>query len=237
MRALVVAHDHASPHGHVGRRLTERGFTVDRHLVVPEERYADPGVTTDFPDFTGYDVVVLLGSPWGVYEKERLGTWLLPEQEQLRAADAAGTPVLGICFGGQLLADTHGGSVAPSPHPEIGFVEVSVSADGEGLVSGGPWFEWHFDRWELPPDAVELARNDAASQAFVLRRNLAVQFHPEIDADGVQAWIDNGGAAELAERGIDAGELVDGVRATEASSYARAAALVDAFLERVAGLE
>ena len=103
-----------------------------------------------------------------------------------------------------------------------------------GALPAGPWFEWHFDRWELPPAARELARNDAASQAFVLRRNLAVQFHPEIDADGVQAWIDNGGRAELLERGIDPADLVASVRATETDAAARAAVLVDLFLDRVA---
>lgn len=230
MRALVVAHDHTSPDGHVGRRLRERGFEVHRHLVVPEESYDKPGVTTTFPDFTDYDVVVLLGAPWGVYETERLGAWLLPEQEQLRAADAAGTPVLGICFGGQLLAATHGGSVAPSPTPEIGWVVIETD---DALVPPGPWFAWHFDRWTLPPGAVELAHNEAASQAFVLRRNLAVQFHPEVDRDVVVGWIEAGGRADLVARGIDEQILLARMGEEDAGARERASALVDAFLERV----
>ncbi|WP_412457973.1 type 1 glutamine amidotransferase [Mycolicibacterium mucogenicum] len=98
---------------------------------------------------------------------------------QLRQADEEGVPVLGVCFGGQLLAYTHGGEVVPSQAPEIGW--YGLTSDRPDLVPEGPWYQWHFDRWTMPPTAVGIARNANASQAFQLRRNLAVQFHPELD--------------------------------------------------------
>ena len=64
------------------------------------------------------------------------------------------------------------------------------------LVPGGRWFQWHYDRWELPGGASEIACNPRASQAFVLDRNLAVQFHPETDEPILCGWLDNGGDDE-----------------------------------------
>ena len=232
MRALVIQHDHMSPPGPVGERLTDHGYELVLHEVVPEDYFDAPGVASRLPELTDFDAVVPMGSPWSAYDHELIGSWVLPELDALRSADAAGVPVLGICFGGQLLATAHGGSVARSPCPELGWVEVD--SDDDGLVPGGPWFQWHFDRWVRPADSREVARNAAASQAFVLRRNLAVQFHPELTSDMLRGWIGNGGEAELVAAGIEPDELVEATRHRDAESRTRAHRLVDGFLERVA---
>ena len=70
---LVVHHDHVSPGGPVADRFARRGWTVVDHLVVPADRFHDPGVTTEFPDFAGFDAVVVLGSYWSAYDHELLG--------------------------------------------------------------------------------------------------------------------------------------------------------------------
>ena len=232
MNLLVVQHDHASPLGPVAERFAERGYDQVLHLVVPQERFRDPGVETEFPDFTGFDAVVLMGAPWSV-SAEAVASWVRPEREQIRRADEAGVPILGICFGGQLLAATFGGAVAASPRPEIGWTEVA-SAD-EAIVPSGRWFQWHYDRWQMPPGAREIARNGAASQAFVLRRNLAVQFHPELSSVMLAGWLANGGGAEIVAAGMDADELLAATRLAEAETHLRTARLVDGFLDLVAG--
>ncbi|MFI5890015.1 type 1 glutamine amidotransferase [Actinoplanes sp. NPDC051513] len=230
-RVLVVHHDHASPAGPVADRFAEQGFEVVDHLVVPAESFHAPGVAASFPDFPGFDAVVLLGSPWSAYDA-LVDSWVAPEIAQLRRADAAGVPVLGICFGGQLLAAAHGGGVAASPSPEVGWADIET--DDSAVVPAGPWFQWHYDRWTLPPDATELARNTAASQAFVLRRNLALQFHPELTAPSLAGWLDNGGAALAASQGIDAASLTERTDQEGPDSVRRARALVDGFLKFVA---
>ncbi|MFF5290125.1 type 1 glutamine amidotransferase [Paractinoplanes globisporus] len=228
---LIVHHDHASPAGPVAERFAFHGYAVVDHLVVPASHFSHPGVLTDFPDFSGFSAVVVLGSPWSAYDHSLIGSWVVPEMAQLRRADAAGVPVLGICFGGQLLAAAHGGSVAASDAPEIGWADVA--SDDETLVPGGPWFQWHYDRWTLPPGAKELARNPAASQAFVLRRNLALQFHPELTAASLDGWLSNGGAAKAAERGIDVSLLRERTSVDGAGAIERAYALVDGFLRQI----
>lgn len=231
MRALVIQHDHVSPPGPIAERLEDRLVEVVCHQVVPEESFDHPGVPPAFPDVTGFDLVIPMGAPWAAYDVERVGSWVGPEVELLRQADAAGIPVLGICFGGQLLALAHGGDVGRSPMPEIGW--VAIESDRPALVPPGPWFQWHYDRWTLPPAANEIARNAAANQAFVLRRNLAVQFHPELTAAMLHGWLENGGAHDAAAAGRDPEELLARTRVEEPAARARAAALVDAFLDTV----
>lgn len=226
MRALVVAHDHASPVGPIGERLEQRGFELVHHLVVPASRYQTPDVDTAFPEFSDFDVVVVLGAPWSVYDDAAVGSWVKPELEQLRAADEAGVPVLGICFGGQLLAEAHGGSVQPAVRPEIGWYAV----ESDDPVLAGLWFEWHFDAWTTPPDAELLAENSTSPQAFRLRRNLAVQFHPELTSSSLQGWLENGGVENARGAGLDPDELVARTAELDAANAVRAHALVDAFL-------
>lgn len=234
MRALFVQHDHVSPLGPVGERFAHHGFEIDTHLVVPEASFAAPNIATAFPDARDYDVLVPLGAPWGAWDDACIGRWLLPELDWLGAAVRDGMPVLGICFGGQLVARALGGSVAPGPKGEIGW--TAIWSDDASLVPEGPWFQFHYDRWQVPPGAVELARNPVASQAFTVERTLAVQFHPELDAAGLQGWLDWGGAAKVREDGQDPEVMLAQTRAVEGAARQRTFALVDAFLTRVAGL-
>lgn len=235
MRVLFVQHDHVSPLGPVGERFAHHGFDVDTFLVVPEESFHSPGIAVDFPDLADYDVVVPLGAPWGAWDDACIGRWLLPELDWLGDAVRDGMPVLGICFGGQLVARALGGSVAPAPKGEIGW--TAIWSDDPALVGPGPWFQFHFDRWTLPPGAVEIARNPVASQAFTIQRTLAVQFHPELDAAGLKGWLDWGGDRKVAEDGQDPAIMLAQTEAEQAAARERTFALVDAFLTRVAGLD
>lgn len=234
MRVLFVQHDHVSPLGPVGERFAHHGFEIDTHLVVPESAFSAPNITSDFPDARNYDVLVPLGAPWGAWDDACIGNWLVPEIAWLRDAVERGMPVLGICFGGQLLARALGGTVAPAPRAEIGW--TSVWSDRPTLVGEGPWFQFHYDRWTVPAGAVEIARTPAASQAFVVGRALAVQFHPELDPAGLQGWMDWGGASKVEENGDDPAIMLEQTRAFEAAARERTFALVDAFLIDVAGL-
>lgn len=231
-RVLIVQHDHCSPPGAVADRFRECGYEETLFQVVPEKDFENPGVDVEFPDVREFDALVVMGSYWSAWDDEMIGSWLAPEMQLLRDADTAGVPVLGICFGGQLLARTHGGSVGRAPEPEIGFVEVS--SEREDMVPGGKWFAWHYDRWQVPPDAVEFARNDMASQGSVLRKNLAVQFHPELSSEMLTGWCDNGGREMLASLGRDADAEIAAAKEWDDEGRRRAGVLVDGFLEQVA---
>ena len=231
MRALLIQHDHICTPGFVGERLTERGFELVVHQVVAESSHLSPNVETEFPKPTDFELIVPMGAPWSVYDHELIGSWVAPELGMLREAHDHQIPVFGICFGGQLLAAAHGGSVSRSAAPEIGWVEID--SDDESLVPSGTWFQWHYDQWELPHDAQEVARNAQSSQAFVFGRNLAVQFHPEMSEEILATWMVNGGAEEMARFGMGIDELVRQTAERNASNRERAHRLVDQFLDRV----
>ena len=234
MKVLFIQHDHVSPTGPVSERFRERGFETQEILVVQEHQFGEPNVTFTFPDLNDYDVIVPLGAPWGAWDDACIGNWLTPEIEWIRAAVSSGKPVLGICFGGQLIARAMGGSVAPGPKGEIGW--VNIWSDRPDLVSNGPWFQFHNDRWQLPPGAVEIARNPVASQAFLINNSMAVQFHPELNAAGLKGWLDWGGDKKVIQDGQDPIVMMHQTEAEEADARARTFALVDAFLDQVSGL-
>lgn len=234
MKALVIQHDHVSPTGPVGRRLEHHGFEITEFLVVPEEKFTAPNISVQFPNFSDFDLIVALGAPWGAWDDNCIGNWLEPELDLVREAVTSGKPVLGICFGGQLISRALGGKVGPAPQFEIGW--TSIWSDQPELVSNGPWFQFHFDRFTVPEGAVEIARNPAASQAFTINKTLAVQFHPEIEAAGLKGWLEWGGDKKIIESGLDPVIMLAQTAAEDPAAEKRTYALVDAYLKDVAGL-
>ena len=232
MRVLFVKQDHASPGGPVAEAFTGLGYDVSEFIVVPRSRYHSPGVTVVFPDPAAYDAIVFFGAVWAVYDEASIGAWIGDEIAFARAALGLGVPLLGICFGGQMLAAAIGGQVTRATKPEIGWTVVS-SAD-PALIDPGPWFQWHFDRFTLPAGVPVLARTALANQAFAHGRVLGLQFHPELTPSVLECWLDSGGAAELAGLGIDPAGLMAQTQALAGVSAARAHELVRRFVTDVA---
>jgi len=231
-QVLFIHNEHLATEGLLGEAFTECGYDVATFGVVPADRGDDPAGDVEFPDPTRYDAIVPLGARWPVYDEALQRTWVGAEMQMMRDAADAGVPTLGVCFGGQLLAAAFGGSVARSTKPEIGWYDVT--SDDESLIPGGRWFEWHFDTWTLPPGATEIARTANASQAFVLGRAVALQFHPEVDHDMLQRWFADDRDGEVAGAGRTHAELLSATKELEDSAARRVRALVRGFVLRFA---
>ena len=164
---LFLYNDPTAPEALLGEAFTESGFDVSTFEVVPPTAPTTRSCDVTFPDPTRYDVIVPLGARWAVYDDAaRRGS---PKRWRWCVARwRAGVGVLGVCFGGSWWPARSAGRWPAHREPEIGWHEVRSSRPD--LVPDGPWFQWHFDRFTLPPGAVEVARNDCATQAFVYGR-------------------------------------------------------------------
>jgi GMP synthase-like glutamine amidotransferase len=232
VRVLFVKQDHASPSGLIGDAFAALGWDEFELTVVPESRYLSPDVPAYFPSADLFDAIVLYGAPWSVYDTATIGSWVGDEIAFARSAILLGVPVLGICFGGQLLAAALGGSVSRAPTPEIGW--IPVSDDPSGLIDPGPWFSWHFDRFTVPPTAEVLSRTALADQAFCVGRSLGLQFHPEVNEEVLDSWLRMGGYDELAGLDIDVEPLLAQTRLLTAAAAVRTTELVRRFVTDVA---
>lgn len=209
--------------------------TLVAWLEARELRYAvdRSWLGAPLPDPDDYAFVASLGHSRGAGDTHDPA--VAAEQELLRLAVGREVPVLGLCYGGQVLAAVLGASVGPAPVPELGWCEIET--DDPSLVPGGPWLEWHFERFSTPRGATELARTAEASQAFRLGPHLGVQFHPEATVDIVAGWA-RADADRLAALGIDDGAaLLTAPRALSEAAEAAAFRLFDAFLAGVDGTD
>ncbi|WP_006240840.1 type 1 glutamine amidotransferase [Mycolicibacterium tusciae] len=230
-KVLFLRNEHLATEAMLGEAFADQGFDVEVFNVVGAQFIDDPVVDVTFPDPTGYDVIVPLGARWPVYDDKLRRSWVGAEMQLVRDAADAGVALLGVCFGGQLLGQAFGGSVVRSTDPEIGWYDVT--SDNADLVPAGPWFQWHFDRWTLPPGATEIARTANASQAFVLGRALALQFHPEVDADLLDVWLADDRDGEVAGFGLTHDELRSRTTELAESASARVRDLVRGFVTHV----
>lgn len=225
--ALFLHHDTNSLTGLLGEVIGAEGYDVVEHHICAE--LGSGTAAGPLPPLDGVDLLVPLGSRWSVYDHANIGTWIEEELDLIREADRRGVPVLGVCFGGQLLAEALGGNVRPAPFEEIGWLEIDPAPGVDLPFATGPWFQWHLDVFEPPADATLLATSPAGAQAFRLRRNLALQFHPEVDTAVLEEWMITD-RDQLRDCGVDPDALLARTAAETDKARTRAEALVRAFL-------
>ena len=168
--------------------LKEHGFRV-RYVNFGREPDAEVKVEK-------YDGLVVLGGPMNVGQVEEY-PHLATEMEALKRALDLDIPVMGICLGAQLLAKTLGADVMQCPEKEIGWYDVTPTAEGlEDPVLGHfggtrKIFEWHGDAFTIPAGAVCLAGSKAwPNQAFRYgERAYGFQFHLEVDEALIERWL------------------------------------------------
>jgi GMP synthase-like glutamine amidotransferase len=218
--ALIVQHEEATPPGLLGDWLAQYNAEVKVHRIDVEERT---------PDVGHYDIVVLLGSELPAFDDSV--PFIPRETELILRAVELDVPMLGLCFGGQLMARTLGGMSYRAARSEIGWFRVR-SKDPK-LIPEGPWFEWHHDSFTVPPGGKLIAETDVGPQAYVIGRNLGLQFHPEVTPEIIEGWV-RAYRDGPHDDGLDLDAMLDETNQRSAAASRMTKRLFDRFLSKVA---
>lgn len=174
LRILVVQNDVDKPGGRVGDALAADA-TLDVRMS-----------TGDLPAPDGYDGLVVL--PGLADPQDDDPTVHRARRVIEQALDRM--PVLGLCLGGQLLAQVLGGTTYRC-QPELGYHDVTSTeaARHDPLLGHAParfaTFHAHTYAFEAPPGAAILLANDVCVQACRFDEAWAIQFHPEATVEWV----------------------------------------------------
>lgn len=200
-RVLVIQHlSHDHLHELAGP-LVEAGFDFTTWCTFAEP---EPPLGAD-----DVDAIISMGGDDSAYDEANV-PWIATERELLRSALQRRIPILGVCFGAQILAIAAGGRGFRAENHEIGWTRVdyldTAEEDRMGriLVRSPDVFQFHYDTFALPDGAVLLGQTDGMVQAYRIGdRAWGVQFHIEADPGLIYAWLGMY-ADELQDKGADA---------------------------------
>lgn len=220
MQTHVVADEADKDGGFFAERLLQHGaelVELDRDGLPAYDSLGDS------------DLILLLGSDRAAHEPK----WKdVVEQESafVRAALRDGTPVMGICYGAQLMARALGGTSWRADMPELGWVRVDTV--DPVLCPEGPWGQLHSDVFAPPPTSRVLGSSWRGPQCFIDEehgaRAIAWQFHPEVTAPTYERWVHDG---YYGDTDADVDSLIRQAYAHQSSTRNRAHDLVDAALD------
>jgi GMP synthase (glutamine-hydrolysing) len=171
----------------------------------------DLGRGEPLPEPSEADAVISLGGDQSVRDIAQYD-YLQAEAQYLRDEAERGTPILGVCLGGQLLAHALGGTVERLPRRIVKWapVEKLPAAEGDPVIGTLPnpvrALHWNEDGFSLPPGGVELLSRAVPEGADAFRWGESawgIQFHPEADADALEGWYSD--PVWLAEAGVEEG--------------------------------
>jgi len=191
---LAIIHEKPPCAGVFADSVNEGGHTIEEWSLAWGTR---PSLPLD-----EYGAVMIFGGVMDTHEEDK-HPWLVQEDALIRMLLDRGVPLLGIC----LIAKATGARVSRAPSPEIGFVDVDLlpAAGDDPLFGGFPErlkaLQWHNFRFDLPPGAVPLARNDTCLQAYRLGDVVwGLQFHAETTLADWNRWVDQWDAIPDADR-------------------------------------
>jgi GMP synthase-like glutamine amidotransferase len=219
MRIHVIADVVDADGGHVVERLEQLGGEI-----VPLDRDALPA----YGSIGDSDLILLLGSDRSAHEPKWKDV-VDAESVFVRASLRDGTPVMGICYGSQLMARALGGTSWRADVAELGWQRIDTV--DPVLCPEGPWAQLHSDVFAPPPTARVLGTSWRGTQCFIDdshgARAIAWQFHPEVTATTYERWVNEG---YYGDGGVDEKDLINQAQENEARSRIAAHELTDAAL-------
>jgi GMP synthase-like glutamine amidotransferase len=182
----IFRHLVCKPPGYLGAYLTQR--SIPWEMVCVDESHPVDQRTDDV------SALIFMGA--GVSVNDQL-SWMEGELALMRKAFQQKLPVLGVCFGAQMMSRALGGKVSRGRDMEIGWhpVQGIPDNDQEGWLKGVPErftaFHWHADTFTLPRGCQWIMESDFyPHQGFAIDDHLGLQFHLEMTAEMVKNWVE-----------------------------------------------
>jgi GMP synthase (glutamine-hydrolysing) len=187
VRVLSIIHQEDAASGVFADAAAERGDELTEWSISDGAGPPRPAES--------YDAVLVFGGAMHV-DQENRHPWLRNEDELLRGLLDRRIPVLGVCLGAQLVAKALGTRVGPLARPQIGWfdVEQTPEAADDPLFADLPRrfssFQWHSYGFDLPANAIPLARDPVCLQAYRAGESAwGIQFHAEVTKESVDDWF------------------------------------------------
>lgn len=189
-RLLVIVHDLDDNLNELAVPFVEAGLRLVTWDV--QNDFASIPSLESLDTFSG---IVSLGAHAGVLDEPQ-HEWMQQERTIMERALEQEIPLLGLCFGAQLLASVAGGEFRPSPVAEVGWTRVSMTPEARADAVFSAFddeidaFHFHYDSYTLPESATVLGETDGIIQAFrVGTAAWATQFHLEVGLSQQLAWL------------------------------------------------
>lgn len=137
--------------------------------------------------------LIFMGGPYSVNDDY---PWLIDEIKFIQSAIEQDIPIMGVCFGAQLISKALNAEVTVAENTEIGWHNVLV--DSSQLTDLHPLnlanviqvFEWHEDIYAMPEGAVPIfTGTNGENQGYLYGKILAMQFHLEMTEHMVYEWV------------------------------------------------
>ena len=232
-KILVVVHDIDDNLNEMANPIAEAGI-----LMETWDAQNDGDGRPDLDKLEQYSGIISLGAHAGVLE-EAEHSWMSHERKIMQWALDTETPLLGLCFGSQLLASAAGGRVYKADTGEFAWTKVNMLPEAAGdpvlgtLGETADAFQFHYDTFELPDTAVLLGESNGTIEAFRVGSSAwATQFHPEVGLSQQLAWLSTYRRAFIRE-GIDIEEQIAKSHELAASYRKQAWELAEAFAKQV----
>lgn len=172
MKILILQHEASVTPGSVMEWAEFNGLSPKIHFISKQKLNPDED----------YDLLVICGGNMNV-NQEKDFPWLIDEKAFIKSAIQRNKRIVGLCLGGQLMAECLGSSIFKAPSWEIGWHKIKLLEKKKELIV----FHWHAYQFSLPPGAVKTSLSDCCfDQGFRLGQRIqAFQFHPE----ATKEWV------------------------------------------------
>ena len=232
-KILVVVHDIDDHLNEMANPIAEAGILMDTWDVL-NDSVGKP----DLDNLEQYSGIISMGAHAGVLEEDK-HAWMSHERKIMKWALDTETPLLGLCFGSQLLASAAGGRIYKAETGEFAWTKVHMLPEAANdpvigtLGETVDAFQFHYDNIELPKNAVLLGESNGTIEAFRVGSSAwATQFHPEVGLSQQLAWLSTYRGAFIRE-GIDINEQIAKSHELAASYRKQAWDLSEAFAKQV----